>query len=293
MQTSCEACGGRVVEGLKLWHKRCTDCGLETSQLTGFITDRKGVDIDEDAREQALRPLRERNFDTLLDWTLQHLDKHANGAAKPRLLEVGCAHGWFIEKAARAFEVIGIEPDDAVATRTLARGLPVRRGYFPDALAADEMFDVIVFNDVLEHIPSVGDALRHCVRHLRPSGVIVVNAPDRRGALYRLSTWLVRVGMSGPFERLWQKGLPSPHLYYFDSRSLASVAGSAGLEVVACRRLPSLTARGLYSRIRCAGDVPAPKALVLAAGVLPLVPLLHVLPSDIRVWLLSPGQLGN
>ncbi|MGO4222704.1 class I SAM-dependent methyltransferase [Lysobacter sp. TAF61] len=259
----------------------------------GFITDRKGVDIDEDAREQALRPLRENNFDTLLDWTLQHLGQRDAKAGKPRLLEVGCAHGWFIEKAARSFDVIGIEPDAAVATRTLARGLPVRRGYFPGTLADGEMFDVIVFNDVLEHIPSVGEALRHCVRHLNPAGVVVVNAPDRRGALYRLSTWLVRLGMSGPFDRLWQKGLPSPHLYYFDSRSLASVARSAGLEVVASRRLPSLTARGLYSRIRCAGDVPVAKALLLAAGVLPLVPLLHALPSDITAWVLAPGQPGN
>ncbi|MEH6418233.1 hypothetical protein [Pseudomonas sp. CGJS7] len=80
----------------------------------------------------------------------------------------------------------------------------------------------------------------------------------------------------------------SAALYYFDTRSLAAVAGRAGLRVGASRRLPTLLARGLYSRIMCSGDVSKAKAMALTAAILPLVPTLRALPSDITVWLLSP-----
>lgn len=284
---ACEACGGIQSQGLTSWHRRCSACGLETAAFTAHIDQREGPDIDEDERELALRPIREANFDTLLAWLLDQPELRNRKGGKLRLLDVGCAHGWFLERAAANFEAFGIEPDAEVARRTMARGLPVRRGYFPDALDADETFDVIVFNDVLEHIPDVVSALRRCHERLRPGGVVVVNAPDRRGALYRLASVLVRWGMNGPFDRLWQKGLPSPHLYYFDSKSLSTVARGAGLDVTVSRRLPTLLARGLYSRIRCSGDVSRAKALFLAAGILPLVPALKVLPSDITVWILA------
>lgn len=283
----CDSCGGAKRKGLTSWHAICAACGLETATFSVHIDQRDGPDIDEDERELALRPIREANFATLLTWLLGRPELPKGGAAKPRLLDVGCAHGWFLERAAAHFEVFGIEPDPEVARRTMARGLPVRRGYFPDALADGEVFDVIVFNDVLEHIPNVVEVLRKCHERLRPGGIIVVNAPDRRGALYRLASVLVRLGMSGSFDRLWQKGLPSPHLYYFDSHSLLVAARNAGLEMTASRRLPTLLARGLYSRIRCSGEVSRIKAVFLSLGILPLVPALKVLPADITVWILA------
>lgn len=286
-EKSCDVCGGVLRPGLSDWHRRCETCGLETAELFASIDDLKAKDIDEDERELALRPIREANFDSLLAWLNFQWEGHRSNSEKPRLLDVGCAHGWFLEKAAGQFEVSGIEPDAEVAGRPISRGLPVRQGYFPDALEDGESFDVIIFNDVLEHIPDVTSTLRECTKRLRDGGLVVVNAPDRGGALYRLAYSLARVGFRGPFERLWQKGLPSPHLYYFDTRSLSVAARSAGLEVAGCLRLPSLLVRGLYSRIRCSGDVSRAKALILTAAVLPLVPVLRVLPSDITVWTLS------
>ncbi len=45
------------------------------------------------------------------------------------------------------------------------KGLPARKGYFPDALDKKEKFDVIVFNDVIEHIPNIEGALASCFQH--------------------------------------------------------------------------------------------------------------------------------
>jgi SAM-dependent methyltransferase len=288
IKPACEVCGGTLRSGLAPWHRRCQECGLETGAFTTHIDDRGVEDIDEDARELALRPIREANFDTLLGWLLAR-PRFRDSCTPPRLLDVGCAHGWFLEKAAPHFEVTGIEPDPEVFSRTAARGLTVRRGYFPDVLQDGETFDVIVFNDVLEHIPDVISVLRECNKRLRDGGVVVVNAPDRRGMLYRIAHMMARVGFPGTFDRMWQKGMPSPHLYYFDTASLSAAARGAGLSIDGTLRLPSLFARGLYSRIRYSGDVSRAKALLIAAGVLPLIPALRVLPSDITVWALTRG----
>ncbi len=284
MTPYCPACGGALAPGLRPWHRWCAACGYEGSTLEPHILDQTdGGDLDEAAREQGLAHLRQANFERLLAWLCGVMQV---GDARPRLLDVGCAHGWFIRLASSRFEVTGIEPDAAVATATRARGLAVRSGFFPDALGQDERFDVIVFNDVLEHIPDVDAALAACWRHLAPEGYVVVNAPSSRGSLYRISRVLARVGMGGSFDRMWQLGFPSPHVHYFATENLDRLARKAGLSLAGRTHLASLTVRGLYARIRYSRDVSAIKALALTVAVSLLAPLLAVLPPDIEVWIL-------
>jgi SAM-dependent methyltransferase len=285
---ACEACGASLRHGLAPWHRACPGCGLESSTLTPAIgSDALAGKLDEAERERALQPIRDSNFETLLGWLRGALRIGNGSGARPRLLDVGCAHGWFAAKASTEFDALGIEPDPAIAQLAIERGVQVRVGYFPDALAPGETFDVIVFNDVLEHIPQVVEAMRACRARLAEDGLLVVNAPDRRGVFYRLSKLLWRLGQRGPFERMWQMGMPSPHLYYLDDASMAQAASVAGLQVRNTRRLPAIAVKGLYSRIRFDRSVSATRARVLYLGSLALVPLLRILPSDISVWFLE------
>ncbi|MBB3121319.1 class I SAM-dependent methyltransferase [Pseudoduganella violacea] len=200
-----------------------------------------------------------------------------------RLLDVGSAHGWFLEQASSRFEVLGIEPDQVVGERAAARGLPVRLGYFPDVLERDERFDVIVFNDVIEHIPDIGSALDACHARLNPGGLLVLNLPSSRGVFYRLSKLFARFNLRGPFERMWQKDLPSPHVHYFNEANLRALVGRHGFEEKQGFELASLKASGLLERLRFTGGVhPA----VLYAQYIVLrcvIPFLNLLPSDIVV----------
>jgi len=41
-----------------------------------------------------------------------------------------------------------------------------------------EQFDVVTFGDVLEHLLEPLDALRAAVRHLKPSGFVVISVPN-------------------------------------------------------------------------------------------------------------------
>ena len=285
---ACPACGATLVEGLRAWHLRCASCSYEGSSLEPHILEQvQGGDLDEASREEGLAALRQANF-RRLSATLGACVPE--GDPRPRLLEVGCAHGWFIEAVSPRFDVTGIEPDVAVATATRARGLAVLGGFFPDALDADARFDVIVFNDVLEHIPDVNATLAACWRHLVPGGRIVVNAPSRRGCLYRVSKVLAGLGFAGSFERMWQVGFPSPHVHYFDTASMTRLAEAAGFALEARTHLPSVAVRGLYARVRYSRDVPVAKALFLTAAVTLMAPLLAVLPPDIEVWIFRRPQ---
>lgn len=282
----CPACHHMLRQGQQDWHRECDHCTYEGSTLSVDI-DVLGVTdvVDEVMREEGLGHLRQRNFETL-EAELASRVRAAEGG-RPRMLDVGCAHGWFLEAGRDDFAVTGIEPDARVADAAVARGLPVRKGFFPDVLDADERFDVIVFNDVLEHIPDIGAALRACVRHLLPGGWVVVNAPARTGVLYRVSRLMARLGMPATFDRMWQKDFPSPHVHYLDDPSMQAIARHAGLQISAVRSLPSISSRGLYARIRADRNVSFAKAALVTSVLTLAAPAMRVLPADIKVWLLQ------
>lgn len=165
-RTECANCHTALV-----WdgdYSCCTGCGLWHSCLQPRVLDEQAwASLDETARGVALPTLRRTNFRLLLD-QLELLDSQHRG----RLLDIGCAHGWFLEQAhARGFDCSGLEPDPRLASQARQHGNHVREGFFPEALAADERFDMLVFNDVSSICPI---PWRHC----RPVSVISPRAGD-------------------------------------------------------------------------------------------------------------------
>ena len=150
----------------------------------------------------------------------------------------------------------GVEPDANVVAVAREARVNVRHGYFPQAVARDETFDIIVFNDVLEHIPDLRGALEASARHLEAGGILCLNCPDQRGLFFRVAAVLDRLGVSGPYERLWQRGMPSPHVWYFTPALLKRAAASAGFQHVEDTRLATIELRGLWARIRYVSNTP-------------------------------------
>jgi len=263
-------------KGIQDWHWVCAKCGYENADFEPAINEASAhQQIDERLREKGLQSLRIENFNKLLE-------SIANDVPAGRLLDVGCAHGWFLEAAQnRGFEAIGIEPDLNVFSATARRGLTVRKGYFPEVLAENEKFDVIVFNDVFEHIPNIISVLEGCKKHLRPKGVLVLNLPSSSGLFYKAAKFLSKVGISSFFERLWQKGLPSPHLHYFNAMNLQSLLQNNGFEEIAKGQLSTLKLNGLFTRISYTKEHILPVRLLILFLVAFAFPLTKLMPSDI------------
>lgn len=274
--SNCPVCDSPMEESFRNWHFFCPGCAYERSSLTPAINENRAHEnVDETARETGLRELRISNFKILLNGIYQL--KPEGG----RLLDVGSAHGWFIETAMGTYDVLGIEPDEKVCASSAARGLLVRNGYFPDALLDAETFDVIVFNDVLEHIPPVVDILQSCKERLNEGGYLVVNLPSSNGLFYRAAKVFARLGYNGFFDRLWQKGLPSPHVHYFNETNLAQLLERHGFVMVVNGQLPVVSLTGLYSRISFAGKMNRISKAVIYCAVALSLPILKLFPNDI------------
>src|SRR5262249_60847293 len=92
-------------------------------------------------------PVLRREFARSCDFIRRHCDRG-------KLLELGCAYGFFLMEAARYFDVAGIEPAADAAESGRRAGLNVLCGTADTAnLQRIGQVDVVVLLDVIEHLP--------------------------------------------------------------------------------------------------------------------------------------------
>ncbi len=123
-----------------------------------------------------------------------------------------------------------------------------------------------MFNDVFEHLPKPAAAFRQAAELLTPEGLLVLNLPSSGGVLYRIAKALDVFGISSPLERMWQKGLSSPHLSLFNPDNLRAMAEkSEELETVDIFPLRTITRDGLRERV--GSTYAGPVGAFLVAGL--------------------------
>jgi 2-polyprenyl-3-methyl-5-hydroxy-6-metoxy-1,4-benzoquinol methylase len=154
-----------------------------------------------------------------------------HGPSGERVLDVGCGSGLLGARLReRGNTVWGIDAADdiaALASRRLDRFVladVVDRARIGESLG-DERFDVIVFADVLEHLPDPVGTLRAYLRFLTPGGRVLVSVPN-------VAVWNVRAGLLlGRFNYTATGTLDRTHLRFFTRANLRRVLTDAGLRV--------------------------------------------------------------
>jgi 2-polyprenyl-3-methyl-5-hydroxy-6-metoxy-1,4-benzoquinol methylase len=226
-QLECPACGGStqhqflyVRNGCEIL--RCRECGLGRTEArefdpTGYYTKDyfSGGHGDGYADYVGAEPVLRREFAHCVGFIRRRVPAG-------RLLELGCAYGFFLQEAREHFDVAGIEIAADAAAHCRAHGLDVRTGVADEAAMAElGPADVIVLLDVIEHLPDPRATVALCARHLAPGGALVLTTGDFASPVARLS---------GP---RWRLMTPPQHLWFFTSSSIGRMCAASGLHVEA------------------------------------------------------------
>ncbi len=103
-------------------------------------------------------------------------------ATRQRVLEIGCGEGRFLAALEGVGERWGIEPDpDAAGVAATRLGRVLATGFDEaEANLPSKYFDVIICNDVIEHMNDHDDFFRRVQLYMAPGGVIVGSVPNVR-----------------------------------------------------------------------------------------------------------------
>jgi 2-polyprenyl-3-methyl-5-hydroxy-6-metoxy-1,4-benzoquinol methylase len=207
--------------GCDIW--QCRNCGLGRAESTGFDPQAyytggyfSGQHSDGYSDYRAAEPVLRREFAHSVA-----LIRTYCGAG--RLLDLGCAYGFFLKEAERHFEVAGIELAEDAAAYCRSGGLNVLSGVADEAnLARIGKVDVITLFDVIEHLPQPQETLALCERYLKPGGIIMITTGDFASPLARLAG------------ARWRLMTPPQHLWFLTPESMRRTAAALGLALVRC-----------------------------------------------------------
>lgn len=140
----------------------------------------------------------------------------------PRLLDIGCAYGYFVELAIRAgYDAYGIDPSTHAAAKAKARlNGRIAEGTIGSVKFPGNHFDVITMLDVVEHLSDPRADLRRAAQLLAPDGRILIATGDTESLAARL------------LGRRWSFYHPPQHLYFFNKATMTTLLDQSGFTPV-------------------------------------------------------------
>lgn len=197
---------------------RCVRCGVvycnpihSDKHLT--LDEYRGLEVDEVyLQTESFRKMTFRGDQRLL----------ARYMSPGRMLDVGCYAGFSLEVAQEyGWKATGLEAARWAVEFARARHLDVVEGGLPELSGRpDAMFDLIVLNQVIEHIVHPKESLKLIDRHLASHGWLYLTMPFADSLAFKV------LG-----ERWWC--INSEHVVYYTRSSIKRLLTETGFEIVA------------------------------------------------------------
>jgi len=140
-----------------------------------------------------------------------------------RLLDIGCAAGFFLEVAReRGWELEGVELSAEIATHAIEHyGFDqIHVGTLETAPYERGSFDLVTMWDVVEHVPDPRTFFEAARAYLRPDGLLILETQNVGSAFAK------RMGPK------WQHYKHLEHLYHFDSETIERLLDETGFEIL-------------------------------------------------------------
>ena len=174
-----------------------------------------------------------RTVETSAAFLLPHLNDSM------RILDVGCGPGQFLESIRKnVLKVVGVEKNHE--ERAFVND-HLKIPCYEDYETIEEGFDVIVLNQILEHVYNPSFFLRKLRSILSENGVFVIEVPSA-------SNPLVSLYNNRSFTNFW---FQEPHLWYFNQKTLQFTLEKAlgDTQYVGDMQMPGM----LHARVLWAG----------------------------------------
>lgn len=143
-----------------------------------------------------------------------------------RILEVGCGTGHFLNYAhSRGWDVYGVDISPWVGKHIKDEfNLRIFIGELEDAKFQSNFFDVVHMNHVLEHVRNPSATLKELSRVLKKEGILIIEVPNE---FYYLR-YKIRLLIGHPI--FYE--IPSPHLFFFSSKTLKQILSKTGFRII-------------------------------------------------------------
>lgn len=209
----------------KNWRKKfnglveCRNCGFVRAKDSYFKASPKKLYSKKYFTEYEYTNYEAEKNALVLNFT-DRLRKIRKYKAKGRLLEIGCAYGYFLGLAAKYFDTTGVDLDASIVNQARRNTTSkIIRGDF-QKLRFKDKFDVICMFDTIEHLKHPEKYLAKAQTLLNKNGIIVIETGDIGAILPRIQ------------KKKWRLIHPPFHLQYFSRASLVSLLRNTGFHVV-------------------------------------------------------------
>ena len=160
----------------------------------------------------------EKELKSMFRRRLRKIEKYKKGG---RLLDIGCAAGFFLEVAEeKGWSVFGVELSEYASNYARERGLNIFTGDLMETTFPDEYFDVITLWAVISNLQNPYNNLIEAYRILKKKGLIVIQTGNIDSIFAKLQ------GIN------WGILTPGGHLYYFSPKTLRKMLELTGFEFV-------------------------------------------------------------
>ncbi len=262
------------------WSAEAFDLAYEEyDQGVGF-KDRKtyaaseGIPIAADEYLESEKELKIKNF--------------VRGQKPLRMLDLGCGSGWFsFEMSERSPETViyGIDVSvykasvfrDQIISRNLENKLVSAAANGENLPFPDAFFEIVVMDEVIEHLLEPNKTLKEAMRVIKPSGYLLITTPSRfMTKFWKLSaiipTFLKRLCKGEPLSRENKRDL---HENLFHPSELKSMIRESGFDIEKWERviflphesylqfIPSFLLKIMIFKARLTGKIPFLKFLGL------------------------------
>lgn len=181
------------------------------------------------------RPHLQAEFESQLTWARAKIPlvaRHLAAHRSPRMIEVGSFVGGFLEAAQEhGWDIIGIDPGEAVARFCRDRGLPVFQGTLDESPQPANGVDAVVIWNTFDQLPDPRPLLMTIAQLLKPDGTLVIRIPH--GNCYRSAMeftkahrWMRKSVYTG---LAWNNLMSFPYLYGYGLTTLDRLVGEFGL----------------------------------------------------------------